>query len=160
MGVVINPNSEIGKELAKWEQFPANWNGERVDAGNPYVYRPFPQMVYKATKREDGKIVCIETAPPVSLFTTMDSYQRECLRVDAHNQQACLTVHSPDELERAERNGWVAGGPLEAIAKLKAFEDEIANAAAEANAKAQGMTDKAQRERKRREAATDEHVPE
>lgn len=160
MGRVISPESEEGKELAKWEQFPANWNGNVVQAGNPYVYRPFPKMLYKATKREDGRIVCLESEPAMSAFLTMDSYQREVARVHAHNASACLTVGSADEMERAVRQGWVEGSPLDAIARLKAFEDEIANAAAEANAKAVGMTDKARRERNKRESATDEHVPE
>jgi hypothetical protein len=161
MGVIINPGSELGKELTKWEQFPRHTvDGEIIPPGNPYTYRPFPKMLYKAVKGDDGRIRCLDTLAPISLFPTMDAYQRESLRVDAFNASCMMQVGSTDEMERAKRQGWVEGGPDKAIAALKALEDDISTAAAEANAKALGMTAKAKRERAAREAATDEHIPE
>jgi len=45
MPIIITAESELGKELAKW-------NG-------PYVFQKFPTWVYKAIKRDDGIIDCI-----------------------------------------------------------------------------------------------------
>lgn len=47
MGVVIPVDSELGRELAKWEQFPSERTNPANPPGNPYVYRPFPKMVYR-----------------------------------------------------------------------------------------------------------------
>lgn len=44
MGMVITPESEYGKELAKWNK--------------PYVYERYPAMLYKAIRMDDdGQIV-------------------------------------------------------------------------------------------------------
>jgi hypothetical protein len=161
VGVVINPESELGKEMLKWEQFPRHgMDGSLIQPGNPYTYRPFPKMLYKAVKGDDGRIRCLDTLAPIHLFPTMDAYQRESNRVEAFNTSCMLQVGSVEEMERAKRQGWVEGGPDKAIAALKALEDDISTAAAEANAKAVGMTAKAKRERAARDASTDEHLPE
>src|SRR4051794_4992391 len=48
MGVVISPDSELGKELAKWDK--------------PYRFEPFPAMVYKAVL-VNGKAVVTDINP-------------------------------------------------------------------------------------------------
>lgn len=43
MGLVIAPESELGKELARWER--------------PYRFEKFPQMVYRAIRHEGISVV-------------------------------------------------------------------------------------------------------
>jgi hypothetical protein len=112
----------------------AKWN-------KPYVYKEFPRMVYKAYARDNGKVLCGDPAD--------EGFTRACQR----------TVQSEDELRQARTQGW-AVSPEDALEQYEAGQRTIAEAAAEANHAAQRMTPKAQDERKKRDAATDKHVPE
>ena len=134
MGVLLNPDSELAKELTKWDK--------------PYVYEPFPQMVYKAWPRENGRVECGDPLVAVGDAAAMTFAQR-CQRV----------VHSADERRRAHAEGW-RDTPAEA---LDAYEDQqqaIATAAAEVHAAVTKMSPKAQAEHKKRDQATDTHLPE
>lgn len=165
MPVVHQVDSLYGRELAKWEQHDTKYtdrdNG--IPPGNDARARghqSYPKMLYKAEKREDGRIICVESEPVSYLFTNADEWNRACARVTAGNAARTRIVSSEGEQIQAEKQGWVAGGPDAAIAALKKFDDDIAEAAAIANKQAARMTEKAQRERAKREAATDEHIPE
>jgi len=46
MPVIITPESELGKEMAKWNK--------------PYRFEPFPQMLYRAQRRTDGVVLVLD----------------------------------------------------------------------------------------------------
>ena len=155
-GIVINPASALGKELAKWEQYPTAYARR---PGNPYQYRPYPKMVYRAVQKPNGKVVCMEGPPPMHWFKDATEYQQAVLQADALEKQCFTTVHDEGEWLKAKGQGWCES-PQAAIDQFEREQQVIANAAAEANHAAQRMSPKAQAERKRREDATHEHVPE
>lgn len=73
-------------------------------------------------------------------------------------QVECLIVHSADERERAERQGFVVGGPAAARARIAQLEEDVANAAAEVCGAAQRMTETARAEYAAQERASEDHV--
>ena len=102
MGVVISPESELGKELAKWEQ--PNYN--------PALH-PYPRMLYRAQE--------VQGRP--SLVDPHD---------EAFAQKCQLIVPDESAHRRAAQDGWCDGPreALAAYeAKQKAWADEAANAA-------------------------------
>jgi hypothetical protein len=136
VGLIITEESELGKELAKWEQHPGRIT---QNPGNPYKYRPFPKMVYKAIKRDDGRIVCNDPHD--------EQFSRRCQFI----------VKSEAELEKANRDGW-RNTPTEAMEYAEGLERDIAQAAAEAAFHAQRMSEKAQAELAKADAENFEHV--
>ena len=72
MPIVITPESEMGKELAKWNK--------------PYHYEPFPQMLYRARKRPDGVVTLLDA--------TGEEYDKGCYRTvnDEHERQMALEL--------------------------------------------------------------------
>ena len=106
----------MDREMAKWNK--------------PYVFVPFPRMLYKGTLKSNGS-------------TQVDE----------------RIVGSEGEEREAMSEGW-SGSTTGATARVEAVQQDIAQAAAEANASATKLSWKAQRERKGREAATASHVPE
>ena len=56
-GFRINPDGQEAAELRKHEQFPTYYTGAE-GPGNPYRYRPFPKMLYRAELTESGKVAC------------------------------------------------------------------------------------------------------
>lgn len=142
MPMIIQPESELGKELAKWEK--------------PYVYRPFPKMVYRAQK-VNGKAYCVMPAPSQFGWRDAAEYQQAILHAEAVTMQNQLTVQNEDELKRARDNGW-RETPQAALDHLEAVEQDIAKAAAEANFGVRRMGEGAQREHKAATDSTHEHV--
>lgn len=160
MPVLVNPESELGKELAKWDT-PRNQivphTNPPVYGMKPVGYERYPAMLYKAFKRENGKHMCLEPVPAEYLFQKADEYARAVNAAEAFNRSCMRTVHSEGEERQAANEGW-RKSPKDAIDHLEACEKAIADAAAEAAAAATRMTPKAQAERKAREAATADHV--
>lgn len=157
MGVIISPVSDHGKELQKWEQFPSHWNGEVIPAGNPYVKRDFPKMLYKAFKKGNGKVVCMEPPPNPHEFLTAPEFDRAAALSEAFNKSCQKIVASESEMRVAMGQGW-AESPNAALERFEAQESDIARAAAEANFTVQRMTEQAKAEHKAADLATHEHV--
>ena len=158
MPVVINPESEYAKELRKWEQFPEKVNGTMYPAGNPYVYRPFPKMLYKAqTWPRTGKAACF--APPVSPYgwPNQDQYQQALLEAEHFTTSCQRTVKDEGEYGLARGQGWCES-PQDALAHYEAAQKALSDAAAEAAFMAARMSEAAQREFNAAQAATHEHV--
>jgi hypothetical protein len=151
--VLITPESELGKELARWDT-PKRLGGMKCNG-----YEPFPKMVYKALKKDTGKVVCMEPEPSPIGFLTDAEYLRACSQAAAITAQCTRIVHDDDQFRQAKNEGW-RESPADALEAFEALEQAVARAAAEANHAAQRMTPKAQAERKAREAATDKHIPE
>lgn len=134
MGVLLNPESDLAKEQARWER--------------PYVFEPFPQMVFKAWPRENGRVECGDPLVAVGDPAAM-TFTNRCQRV----------VRSADERQAALAQGW-RDTPDEALAYYEALQQNIATAAAEVHAAVKTMSAKAQAEHKKKDAATAHHLPE
>jgi len=149
-GVVINPASELGKELLKWEQHMSYMIPRGKSPGNPYEYRPYPRMLYKAAKRANGKVMCGDLA---------DDYATEREQQDAQRftRNCQLIVKSDDEERTAKNQGWCES-PQAAIDAFERMEQERGNASAQVLYKAQTMGDVAQRELAEAGAQTHDHV--
>ena len=105
------------------------WDRPKSRGGyGPDGYEPYPKTLFRA-KDEGGRIVVED-------------------RVVANEHEHRLQ----------ERDGWVAGGPEAAKARLNALQEDVARAAAEAAAGARKMSGKAQAEYTQAERTSDEHV--
>lgn len=136
MGVVVNPDSELGREMAKWEK--------------PWVYVEYPRMLYKAFKRDNGKVMCLDNP-------LMYRDEAGALGAEAFNRQCQRIVRSDDERARAEAEGWRAT-VKDALDHFEALEQAIAQAAAEANFGVRRMSEQARAEKAAADAETHEHV--
>lgn len=158
MSVVINPDSDYAKELRKHEQFPMYVNGELMQPGNPYVFRPYPRMLYKAQDwRGQGKKMV--TAPFVSPYGWADPrlYENALLEAEAFTKSCQRIVGSEREQQEAEKQGWC--DTLQAALEYEErYQQAIAHAAAEAAHSVQGMTATAKREFEEAADSTEHHV--
>lgn len=159
MGVVISPESELGKELWKWDHAvnESHPSDPTIRGLRPTTFQAFPKMVYKATKREDGRIECCPPEPQINEFLSLNEYHRAFAKWEAVIRGSQRLVHSEDEHRRAKNDGW-CGSPREAIDHQKALDEAVSTAAAEAHFAATRMSEKAQREFRAVDQATSEHI--
>lgn len=157
MGVLITSESEWGKELAKWEQFPNKPYIGEAGPGNPYVYREYPRMLYRAQRMPNGKVSCGEAPPHPHYFADPQAYDRELGMIESFNR-SCYRL-AKDESEEAvlKGQGWCRS-QQEALAAFEREQQAIGNAAAEAAYAVARMSDKAQAEHAAAEASTEHHV--
>lgn len=155
MPVVHQPDGEFAKEMARWEQFPSKWTvGDNVQPGNPYVYRPFPLMLYRAYRRPNGKVECMTAEPSSYGYSGRDNeYAQACLAAEQFNASCWHIVKDEDEKLKAMGQGWVET-PQEAIQRVLDDEREVATQAANAAFHAQRMSEQAQKEYAAAEDAT------
>ena len=156
-GLVINPHSALGKELRKWEQHRTELVPRGTNPGNPYVYREYPKMLYRAQRLPNGQSGCLAQHPDPYQFERADQFERAVLMVESFNR-SCTRVVADESQERiAIGQGW-ALDPKAAMAVYEQEQQAIGNAAAEAAYAAQGMTSKAREELKAADASTHQHV--
>ena len=141
MAMVISPESELGKEMAKWNK--------------PYVYRPFPKMLYRAQRRPDGIVSVGESD---DMLFSRGTVARPGA-AEAFNNSCQKTVNSEDELRRELERGW-RETPGEAMAFFESREKGVSTAAAHRAYEDRNMSDKAKAEASEADAATMEHVAE
>ena len=156
-GLVINPHSALGKELRKWEQHRTELVPRGTNPGNPYVFRPYPKMLYKAQIAANQQAACLLPAPDGFRFETQEAYQRACLTVESFNRSCTRIVADEREDRLAQGQGW-AESAVEALQVYEAQQQAIGNAAAEAAAQARGMTATARAELAAADASTHQHV--
>ena len=154
-GIQLNPGSEWAKELQKFEQWPT---ASAPRPGNPYQYRPFPKMVYKADKF-NGKIASHAVVGPQWEYKDADEYRRQEESAAKFTESCQRIVKDERELQKAYEEGY-RGDPVEAVEYLKAKDRAISTATAERHYADQKMSEAAQREAAAADAASDEHVPE
>jgi hypothetical protein len=146
-GIVVIPDSNYAKEMQKYEQYPSKYGGS---PGNPYRYRPFPKMVYRAELWK-GKPVCMAAQPDPSEFPNPNDVQRVEEQVRRFNERCQLIVRDEAELQKAKENGY-REDPAEAVAYLegrqrsesegaavRAFEDRNMSEPAKAEARAEAL---------------------
>src|SRR5436305_3461205 len=90
-GLVINPHSALGKELRKWEQHRTELVPRGTNPGNPYVYRPYPTMLYRAQRQMNGQFACMPPAPHPYAFERVEQHQQATLAWEAFCR-SCVRV--------------------------------------------------------------------
>lgn len=110
MSVVTTGQTETDKMRLSWEK--------------PYIYEPFPAMLYRGQMLADGKV-----------------------------EVAQMIVQTESDKLVAVGQGWCEG-PDVAEQRVRSHEDTISEASAESAAAATKMSKKAQRERATRDKAT------
>lgn len=155
-GIQINPHSAWGKELVKWEQHQTYFVGRGQRPGNPYTYREYPKMLYKA-HAVNGKYRCLEPAPDVASFDTMDKYQRAINQWETFQKSCQRIVKDASEEAIANGQGWALSAQA-ALDVAERAERAVEDAAAEAAYAVRGMSAKAQAEYKDADESTDRHV--
>ena len=150
-GIQISTATAMGKELASWE------TRNRIPGYRPEAY-PYPKMLYKAQKRHDGKVVCMDSAPTPWGWATPDQFEKEKERVDGFNRSCTLIVNSEAEAAAARSQGWCESAKL-ALEAHEKWEQAIGDAAAERAAQDAKMSERAQAEAKVVDDSTHEHVP-
>lgn len=159
MGVLFNPVGAYASEVRRWEQHHTQYSMTpegNSEPGHPYVFQPYPRMVYRAHLKQ-GKAICMEGAPHPYNYRSQGELEMAVLQNDSFNRSCYMVVQNDAEYEKERGRGW-RDDPLEAIAYLEALEQDIGNAAAEAAAASKRMTATAQRDHAAAEASTHEHV--
>jgi hypothetical protein len=127
--VQLGKDSAYAKEITKHE---ANYT-QYGPPGRPYEYRPYPTMMYRASRPKEGGAI-----PDFDQMEAGNDHERE----------SC------------ERQGFVYGGKAEALAALERQEFEFAELAANRELNDRKMSDKARTEATRvDDAAGIQHVP-
>lgn len=126
-GARVSAESQMGKELLKWERKP-DWTPEK---------NPFPKMLYRAQHRPDGRRSVGEVLDSVcgGYPGAAEQWTRRCQ----------LTVNNETELQRALENGWRVH-PKEALDHLESVDNTASNVTAERHASDLRMSEVAQRE--------------
>lgn len=137
MPVVILPESQLGIELAKWNK--------------PYVYKPYPKMVYRAQQRPDGRVSVGEGSDSQcgGQPGSAEAFTRTCQHI----------VSSEGEHREMSARGW-SDTPQEALARHEELERMVADAAAHRAHDDRNMGARAKVEADEAEAATAVHVAE
>ena len=147
MGVVITPESELGKELAKWEK--KNYNPDAPE-------NQYPRMLYMAQERPDGIVsvgevsdrLCSEPGAGIQDGAAAN-FTKRCQRI----------VKNENEERVALEQGW-RRTQQEARDRIEDKKRIIADAAAHRAYEDRNMSDKAKAEVAAVEAATEQHVAE
>lgn len=154
-GVVINPHSELGKELRKWD-LPKARGGMNADG-----YEEYPRMLYKAQDSGNGKIEVHRMPPPRYAYPVGregdEVWTQACVMADEFTRRCQTTVHSDTEKANMLSRGWYLTQDA-ALAGYEAAQQAIGNASAERLAADRRMSEKARREAAAADAATSAHV--
>lgn len=145
-GTLPNPTSNFSKEMAKFEQFPSQYGSP----GNPYRYREFPRMVYRAELWK-GKPVCMAAPVDPYEFPRAEELQRAEDQARRFTERCQLIVKDEAELQKARENGY-RDTPDEAVAYLTGRQRAEGQAAAERHYADRNMSESAKAEAKAEEA--------
>lgn len=133
--------SAYSKEMAKWNK--------------PYVFQPYPRMVYKARPHPvTGKASAgfgADIVEPLSgrVLHNAEQFAASCQMI----------VNSDSEFANAMNAGW-RETPDKAVNFYEERENKISTATAERHYSDRKMSEKAQAEAKAVDESTDQHVPE
>lgn len=168
MGVVISPDSELGKELRRWDT-PRNrpvldQNGDQIRGVDgvvlmgmgPVGYEEYPKMLYKA-QTHNGKAFVSMAAPHPMHYNDPKEFERQSLWAEGFTRSCQRIVTTELEERHAKNQGWcVTQG--DAMDLYESEQQSFAQAAAEAAHTAQRMSEQARAEFKSAGAETHEHV--
>jgi hypothetical protein len=128
VGVFYAPETPFAKERTKWETGHTEFG---PPGKPPYVFQPFPEMMYKATRDAMGRV----------------SFEG-------------IVAEDETEQRNLQSRGFVGGGRGAAIAALEAQEGEIAKLAANRAFNDRRLSEKAQAEAESLDILSDAHMPE
>jgi len=155
-GIVIVPGSNYAKEMEKYEQFPSKYG---QSPGNPYKYRPYPKMLYRA-EHWNGVVACMAAPPDPIEFRDGREFERIEEASKRFTERCQRIVNDEAEHARATEDGWCES-PDEAVMFLEARDRARSTAAAERNHDDRNMSGPAKREIDEAMAAVGgEHLPE
>ena len=141
MAIVHNPDSDYAREMEKWNQPTSNGGFGAAR------FEEYPLMVFKAFKRENGRVMCGDPLATVG-DAEGEAFSRSCQ----------LIVRNNDERDRAMDDGW-STAPDKAIEKFERDMQSIAEVTAQRHFADQGLSDLAKAEAAQADAATHEQVP-
>jgi hypothetical protein len=157
-GLVPVPGSNFSKEMAKFEQFHSKWT-MGSSPGNPYTYRPYPKMLYRA-QHWNGKVCCMAAPPDPAEFRDPQEFNRAEEAARKFTERCQRIVRDATEHARAAEDGW-RESPQEAVEYLLSRDRERSTATAERNWQDRNMSEQAKREIAAEiEAVGGEHLPE
>ena len=154
-GIVIVPGSAHARAMQKHEQWPSRYGD---NPGNPYVFRPYPTMMYKAQKW-DGKWRIDAQAGPSYMYKTEREHEMALLEAERFCTSCQRIVKTEREHTMAMEDGY-RDSPQEAVEHMEGFDRDISNAAAERHAQDATMSPAAQAEALEADRATEDHLPE
>ena len=155
-GIVIVPGSNYANEMQKFEQFPGRYGGS---PGNPYTYRAFPKMVYRA-EHWNGKAACMAAQPDPMEYLDPREWERVEELSRRFSERCQRIVKDEAEYQRAMEDGW-RESPSEAVEYLLARDRARADATAHRNHEDRNMSAQAKAEAATAVAeAGGEHLPE
>lgn len=137
MGVVLSADHPLSIELAKWNK--------------PYVFVPYPKMLYRARKRPDG-IVSVGEADDTVMggrAGSAEAFSAGCQKI----------VKNEDDHLKAKGQGW-CDTPSDALKLFEAEAKSIADTAAHRHFEDRLMGDSARSEAAQADADSFGHVPE
>ena len=141
MAIVHNPDSDYAREMEKWNQPTTNGGFGAAR------FEEYPLMVFKAFKRENGRVMCGDPLATVG-DAEGEAFSRSCQ----------LIVRNNDERDPAMADGWSVA-PDKAIEKYELDMRSIAEVTAQRHFADQGLSDLAKAEATQADAATHEQVP-
>lgn len=151
MGIVINPESEYAKELAKWD------TPKRMGGMGPNGFEEYPRMLYIAKRLPNGKPGVMMDPPSSIGWTDAGAYTKAVLDAESFTASCQRIVNDRYEHDKATKQGW-RPSPQEALDAFEAEQQDVARAAAETAFAAQRMSDTARRELAEADEGTSEHV--
>jgi hypothetical protein len=160
MPILIDTDSAEAKERRQWEQYPSAYG----PPGNPYRFRPFPAMLYRAQQIPAGfpgagKWVTGMDRPSKFHFRSTDEWGAACEAVESFARGCQIVVNDEAEYKRARADGW-CDSPKEAEAAAIEEQNRISTAAAERAYADRNMGEKAKAEAAEYEAENFGHHPE
>ena len=152
--IPVSTRTEIGKHI---------WSHERKADYRP-ENNPYPRMMYRAYKGEDGVVRCMDAEPKPWLYANQEMYRMACEQVAQFNLSCQKTVgvipeNGPAEERAAQEEGWRTT-PQAAMESVFALQRAITTAAAERSYRDRNISEKARAEVAAAEAETPDQLPE
>ena len=154
-GIAIVPGSNYAKHMQQFEQFPGKYGN---NPGNPYTYRPFPKMLYRA-EEYNGAVRCMAAPPDSYEFKDDREYDRARQSAEKFTARCQRIVQDEREMQKAMEDNW-RESPDEAVKALEARRRAHSDAEAERAYADRNMSEAAKREIAAAAAETDGHLAE
>jgi hypothetical protein len=168
--MIITPDSQWGRELAKWntprnqvvrmsdDSVARDIHGEPIRGMNAVGYEPYPKMLYQAHPSPITGQPSVGDMPPDPLFVTDErQYAQQCLALESFNRRCQKEVGSEEEQRIAVGQGWCVS-QQQALDQYDVAQQALARAAAEAAHAAQRLSARARQEFDTASDATAAHV--
>lgn len=158
-GITIIPGSDDQRRMAKFEQFPdSKW--ACGNPGNPYRYRPFPKMVYRAERFPGtGALSCQVAAPERWQYREERDFIMAEEGARRWNEKHYRIVQDEVEYAAAMEAGW-RETPDGALRHAEERDKQVALQVAHRNHDDRNLSPAAQAEIRAAEDAAGEPLPE